>query len=449
MLKLVSTGDAMTPPAQREKPAPSPRPWPRWVTGGSVALGALAALGLAITVLVAQRALGEASDIVVRGEGAALVTAVSDDLATSGGPFDAKALAASLAKHEAEGLRYLAVVDRPGSLPLASAGQASVEGPLGAPGDLTVVGRRARLVSNLGPPRPPNKPAGGPGGEPPRPPPGGGPGRGPHGPPVLVLEIEPPVIAALRADLALVAVVGGVAAAVLLAFALAWSRSVARLAAVEQKAEHERRLVALGRMSSVMAHELRNPLASLKGHAQLLAESLEGDAKNHAKAERVVAGAERLEQLTSSLLDFVREGPIDVRPVAPAELAMRAIEHLPAERVRLELSSAPVELEVDPALAALALRNLVENAIHAAPDGGPVTVRFEAAGEGALIEVRDRGPGLPAGGEEAIFEPFFTTRVRGTGLGLPIARRIAEQHGGTLTGEDHPGGGAVFRLRLP
>jgi two-component system sensor histidine kinase HydH len=65
------------------------------------------------------------------------------------------------------------------------------------------------------------------------------------------------------------------------------------------------------------------------------------------------------------------------------------------------------------------------------------------------VEVRDRGPGLPADEPERIFEPFVTTRARGTGLGLAVARRVAEQHGGTLIGETHPAGGAVFRMNLP
>ena len=88
-------------------------------------------------------------------------------------------------------------------------------------------------------------------------------------------------------------------------FAIALSRSTARLAAIREQAERESRLVALGRASAVMAHELRNPIAALKGHAQLLAEDLPEPAR--AKADRVVEGAERLERLTSTLLDFVRD----------------------------------------------------------------------------------------------------------------------------------------------
>ena len=81
--------------------------------------------------------------------------------------------------------------------------------------------------------------------------------------------------------------------------------------------------------------------------------------------------------------------------------------------------------------------------------GGPVSVAIRAEGATVPLEVRDHGPGLPPGDEEKVFEPFFTTRVRGTGLGLPMARRVAEQHGGTLRGRNHPEGGAVFTLVLP
>ena len=109
-------------------------------------------------------------------------------------------------------------------------------------------------------------------------------------PALLTVELEPPMIASLRADLSRISVVATVQRMPLLAFAVAWARSARKLDAVERRAEREQRLVALGGMSSVMAHELRNPLASLKGHAQLLVEDLEND-KHRKKAERIVAEA--------------------------------------------------------------------------------------------------------------------------------------------------------------
>jgi two-component system sensor histidine kinase HydH len=345
-----------------------------------------------------------------------------------------------LATHPESGLRYLAVVDRAGRA-LAQAGASELGNEMPRPGESIVLGRRVRVAAPLFPPR-----------GPPRGPPQQGQRRvrvmrGP-GPSLLVVEFEPPVIEKLRGDLTRISVVAALAGAVLLAFAVAWSRSAARLAAVERKAAREQRLVALGSMASVMAHEIRNPLTSLKGHAQLLVEDLE-EPKQRAKAERVVSEAERLEGLTTSLLDFVRDGPMERAVVTPHELVSRALEHLAAARVNVDLSAAPARLFVDEARLARALHNLVDNALQATSGAEAVEMRVARDGAGVLIEVRDHGAGIPAGAEAQIFEPFHTTRVRGTGLGLAVARRIAEQHGGSLTGKNHPGGGALFRLRFP
>jgi two-component system sensor histidine kinase HydH len=264
----------------------------------------------------------------------------------------------------------------------------------------------------------------------------------------LVLEFEPPVMERLRMDLTRISVVAALAALVLIAFAFAWSSTMNRLAAVQRQAEREQRLVVLGRASSVIAHELRNPLAALKGHAQLLVEDLAEPSR--AKAVRVVDGAERLERLTNVLLDFARDVPLQVRAVTPAELVERALLTLPKDRVRVDLSRAPEMLQVDAERMRLALRNLIQNAVQASEDSPePVEVRIRGDERAVVIEVRDHGPGLAPGAAEQIFDPFVTTKTQGTGLGLWIARQIAEQHHGRLTGETHGQGGALFRLVLP
>jgi two-component system sensor histidine kinase HydH len=196
-----------------------------------------------------------------------------------------------------------------------------------------------------------------------------------------------------------------------------------------------------------MAHELRNPLASLKGNAQLLAEMLAPASREHRKAELVVAEAERLERLMQDLLAFVRDGELSRSAVATTAFVERALAGLPRERIVLELTGAPPSLFVDETRLGAALANLVRNALQASTDPVVVSVR-EHAGE-LRVEVRDHGPGLRRGEEGAIFEPFVTTRVHGTGLGLTVARRAVEQHGGSLTGATHPEGGAVFRVVLP
>lgn len=409
-------------------------------------MAALSVVSLGVTVIASKRALADASDVVIRGEGDLLLAALVSDLAEETHPASAAALSRALDAHAAEGLRYVAVVDREGN-PVAEAGRAEIAAAMQKPGEARIEGRRARVTGLLTPPRRGPRLSSAPGGPPPphlslraeRPP----------GMALLVVELEPPVIETLRRDLTRIAVVAAVAGGVLLAFAIAWSRSARRLAMLEERAAREQRLVALGSMSSVMAHELRNPLASLKGHAQLLVEDLEDAAekKKRAKAERVVAEAERLELLTTTLLDFVRDGPIERARVTPRELLDRSLDDVPKERVKLDLDAAPRTVEVDPGRLARAIHNLVDNALQASPDES-VEVKVAREGADVVLTVRDRGPGLPAGSEAEIFEPFVTTRVRGTGLGLAVARRIAEQHDGTLTGETHPEGGALFTLRL-
>jgi two-component system, NtrC family, sensor histidine kinase HydH len=404
-------------------------------------MAAVAVVALGATVVASYRALSDASEVVVRGEGDLLLGALVSDLGDEVSPASVPALERALAAHRAGGLRYVAVLDRDGS-PIAEAGHAEMPRAAQKPGESRIEGRRARVTGMLFPPRRGMRP----------PPIGavlaGRPER-PLGAALLVVEHEPPVIETLRRDLERIGIVAAVAGCVLLAFAIAWSRSARRLEALETRAARDERLVALGSMSSVMAHELRNPLASLKGHAQLLVEDLEdpSDKKKRAKAERVVSEAERLELLTTSLLDFVRDGPIERMSMTPLELVERSLEDLAKDRVKVDIDAAPSTVEVDPARLARAIHNLVDNALQAAPEG-TVDLRIATEGADVVVAVRDHGPGLPEGSESRIFEPFITTRVRGTGLGLAVARRIAEQHDGTLTGENHPSGGAMFTLRF-
>ena len=414
------------------------RRWSWWVGKGAVAMAAIAALSLAVTVLLAQRALDGAADVVVRGDADTLVSGVIVDLWEAEWPVTSESLGPVLTKHEAQRLRYVALVDRQDHHVLVAAGAAAIAKPFDLPGEVARQGRRVRLIdalarldartehrrdlANLT--------------------------RGTDQRPYLVIEFEPPVFERLEKDLFQITVVAAVAALVLVALAFAWSRTMTRLSALQQQAEGERRLVVLGRASSVIAHELRNPLAALKGHAQLLVEDLADPSR--AKATRIVEGAERLERLTNLLLDFVRDGPLDVRTITPAELVDRALRTLPRDRVRVDLSGAPEVLQVDAGRTVLALRNLLQNAVQATPDEAMlVEVHIEGDTHEVVIEVRDHGPGLTAGAEAHIFEPFVTTKAQGTGLGLWVARRIAEQHHGSLTAETHSQGGAVFRLVLP
>jgi two-component system sensor histidine kinase HydH len=233
--------------------------------------------------------------------------------------------------------------------------------------------------------------------------------------------------------------------------------------AEERARERERRLATLGEMSAVLAHEIKNPLASLKGNAQLLAAMLPAGEKPKAKAERVVDEAVRLESLTNDLLRFVRTGEISRAPVDPAALVREAAESVKGD-VTVETAGAPKLWPLDAARIREVIVNLVDNAVAASagvgspanpglgPSSGlgpPVIARVKLVNKQLVIEIADRGPGVPEDSRDKIFEAFYTGKTQGTGLGLAVVRRVIEQHNGTITVETNPGGGALFRAEIP
>jgi two-component system sensor histidine kinase HydH len=369
---------------------------------------ALIAAALVATTWVTRNAVGDAFTAARDGEALAVEQAVRADLFDLGVMPDEGALEQLLRDHP--GLRYVAIIDGRGRV-LASAGT-----PVGSE---VRVGRRA--ISHVG-------------------------GRiriatravlrhaRPWG--GLVIEVQPVEADQLRDSATWSLAIGGISALVMLGVAIALVRRELRRRAEEQVRERERRLASLGEMSAVLAHEIKNPLASLKGNAQLLAGAAEG--KQKAKAERVVDEAVRLEKLVSDLLAFVRTGQLERRAIAPASLVPDGVD--------ADVGQAPATWSLDEARMRQVIGNLVENGQAA---GGPVAVRIAHEGRRLVIEVADKGPGVPAEDRDKIFEPFFTKKTRGTGLGLAVARRVAEAHGGTITVADAPGGGAIFRVEIP
>lgn len=212
-----------------------------------------------------------------------------------------------------------------------------------------------------------------------------------------------------------------------------------------------RTLAAIGRLASGVAHEVRNPLGVIRSSASMVLEDLppEGDA---AQATRFIREeVDRLSDFVGRLLDLARPIHPDPHEVPARELlegVARAITH---EGVDLEVD-APTDLtlHIDEELMHRLLLNLTTNALGAAD--AHVLLRALSAEEGVALGVVDDGPGIPGGSHETIFEPFMTTRAEGTGLGLPMAHKIAEAHGATLTalpGRGLRGGeGACLRVTL-
>jgi len=238
----------------------------------------------------------------------------------------------------------------------------------------------------------------------------------------------------------------GVAALLALAAVILWRRAEREELLGARLAQSER-LASLGTMSAVLAHEIKNPLASLKGNAQLLAESLPADGRSRAQADRVVEGAIRLQGLVQNLLDFARGGSIERTDIDPAELLFLAAEDA-APAATLELDDAPPSWSLDAIRMRQVLENLLRNAVQASKQG-LVKARVFVEADQLVYIVEDDGPGFPPEVLETIFEPFITTKSRGVGLGLAVARRIVLMHGGTIRAQNKDGGGAELRIAIP
>lgn len=391
-----------------------------------VATFVLIGVALLATVLSTRSSVINASDAVRRGQALAIEQAVRADLADLEAIPSSDDLAMILREHASEGLRYLGMVEGRGRI-VASAGEPVGDSTEESPSrTLQEVEGRVRLTIRAFR----RMKAG---------------GRAAR----YVVEIEPVQANELKGNATWTLGIGALAAASLLGVAIVLVRREARRAREERERERERRLAHLGEMSAVLAHEIKNPLASLKGNAQLLSQMLakalpEGD-KPRGKADRIVDEAVRLETLTNDLLKFVRTGEIKREPTDPAALVREAAQSVPGD-VTVDADRAPASWPLDAGRIREVVVNLVDNAVAA---GGPVLAAVHADGKRLVIEVSDHGPGVPEDARETIFEPFHTTKTHGTGLGLAVARRVVESHGGTLSVSSAPSGGALFRAEIP
>jgi signal transduction histidine kinase len=227
-------------------------------------------------------------------------------------------------------------------------------------------------------------------------------------------------------------------------------RRAARLQVRQLELEH---LAHVGKMSAVLAHEIRNPLGTVKGFVQLAAER--SDASVRPLLDRAVSEAQRLENLVKDLLAYGRPSPPQWRDTEWRDSAATAEAHarqLIGDRpIALSVTMEPLVWRSDPALIDQALLNLIRNAVEAIPSGAPGEIRIDAERSGpgeVIIRVRDNGIGLADSVRERLFEPFATTKASGTGLGLAITRKLAESLGGSLTLESRSGGGVEAVLRF-
>jgi signal transduction histidine kinase len=239
-----------------------------------------------------------------------------------------------------------------------------------------------------------------------------------------------------------------------LAEALRTAYRTVRLA--EAQVRRSERLAALGQLTAGLAHELRNPLGTIKASAEMLQGSVAAAPPvSQELAGYISSEVDRTNALVSRFLDFAR--PLELQRskdilgnVIAAAIRAADLEAARAE-VRLESESAPekIEFAFDAQLLERAIFNLVQNAIQASPPGSVVKLQARRLGSDAEIQVSDSGPGVAPKHHEEIFNPFFTTKSNGTGLGLAIVAKIVSEHGGRVIVDSAAGGGSTFTIFLP
>lgn len=225
-----------------------------------------------------------------------------------------------------------------------------------------------------------------------------------------------------------------------------------RLAAAREALQHAEREAAWREVAQYVAHEIKGMLTPLGSRLDSLRHSLGSGPQADAAARREeIAAMERsledLDRLAQQFSQYARLPQPRLEPVDLAELACRVAEGRGAKTT--SGAGKPLAVRADRMLISRALDNLVLNAREASPPGAPVELHVAAENGKAVVEVLDRGPGLPPGLRGRLFEPFVSTKQRGSGLGLALVRAIVQEHGGTIALEDRDGGGACARLTLP
>jgi two-component system sensor histidine kinase HydH len=219
--------------------------------------------------------------------------------------------------------------------------------------------------------------------------------------------------------------------------------------------QRNEKLTALGNLSAGIAHEIRNPLSTIKGIATYISRKLPRGGKEEESAKTLIAEVNRLGTVVSELLEFARPNMVKMTRTDVNEMIRHALRLASADiagkNIHVDFTpdaSAP-RLRLDPERFTQVLLNLFLNAVQAMRQGGVLRVFTREEEDNFRIVVEDNGAGMSRNVMASIFNPYFTTKASGTGLGLAVAHQIVEGHGGRFSVRSIPGSGSVFTIHIP
>jgi PAS domain S-box-containing protein len=220
----------------------------------------------------------------------------------------------------------------------------------------------------------------------------------------------------------------------------------------EEQLREQAALIRLGEMAAVVAHEVKNPIAGIRGALQVIASRMPPEQRDRAVIGDVIARLDALDGIVHDLLLYARPRPPQREPVDLRSLIDNTVELLRRDpsmaAIAIDVKGRPEPLMADPEQLRIVFQNVLMNAAQAMAGSGAIDVHL-SMDDSCRVSIRDRGPGMPEEVRAKAFDAFFTTKHRGTGLGLPIARRIVESHGGQIDLAPAPGGGTTVSIHLP
>ncbi|HDS01092.1 MAG TPA: PAS domain-containing sensor histidine kinase, partial [candidate division Zixibacteria bacterium] len=222
----------------------------------------------------------------------------------------------------------------------------------------------------------------------------------------------------------------------------------------ERKLQQAQRLSMMGQMTASIAHEIKNPLGSIKGASQILKDDSLSDEEKHEFAEMIEKEADRLDFVVKDFLSYARPSPSRFSEIDLREILNSAYKQLKYQardsniEINMDFDEVP-SIKADPDKLRQVFLNILLNSFQAMPDGGKIEIKCLHDNGDAVIIIRDNGIGIPVQDLDKIYDPFYTTKSRGSGLGLATTKAIIEEHNGAIKADSARGEGTTFKISLP